>query len=187
MRFVLLLAFAGALSAQDGEGFGILERLEWAGSATLGPPNLAAGVFTSGIQTWRNDPPEYGPHWDGFGKRYGLRLTGNATSNVMEAGLGSLWGEDPRYRPMESGSFKRRAWHAIKGGFVAQNRAGDTVPAYARYAAVSGGNVISNAWRPDSQRTAGNTTVRIGLGFVGRIAANSFTEFWPDVKRLVFH
>jgi len=41
--------------------------------------------------------PVGGPHWEGFGKRYGMRLTGVVTGNAMEASLGAIWGEDPRY------------------------------------------------------------------------------------------
>lgn len=29
--------------------------------------------------------------------------------------------------------------------------------------------------------------LRRGGDFAGRTAANAFEEFWPDVKRLVFH
>jgi len=29
--------------------------------------------------------------------------------------------------------------------------------------------------------------VRTGLGFLGLMGKNAFTEFWPDVERGVFH
>src|SRR4051794_33160024 len=73
------------------------QRLKWAAVSTVGAPSLIGGLFSAGFGTGINSPNEYGPHWDGFGKRYGMRLTGIATSNLMEAGLGAAWGEDPRY------------------------------------------------------------------------------------------
>ena len=73
------------------------ERLHWIATSTLGPESLAAGLLTTALATGRDTPPEYGTHWGGFGKRYGMRLTGVSTGSVIEAGLGSLWGEDPRY------------------------------------------------------------------------------------------
>src|SRR5258706_15505029 len=73
------------------------DRLYWIIKATVGPKNLAAGAFVSGIRTWRNEPEEYGPHWEGFGKRYGARFAAGGTSNILEAGFGRIWGEDPRY------------------------------------------------------------------------------------------
>ncbi len=159
------------------------ERLKWATVSTIGPANLAGGAFASAFSTGTNSPKEYGPHWDGFFKRQGLRLTGSATSNLMEAEVGALWGEDPRYRRLAMGGFKSRARHAIKSSVLAYDRNGNRMPAYARYAAISSSNVISNAWRPDSQRTVGDTTARIGFGFMGRLIGNSFTEFMPDLMK----
>ncbi len=144
------------------------ERLKWATVSTIGPANLAGGAFASAFSTGTNSPKEYGPHWDGFFKRQGLRLTGSATSNLMEAEVGALWGEDPRYRRFSNGRIRDcPAWHAIKSSVLAYDRNGDHMPAYARYAAISSSNVISNAWRPDSQRTVGDTTARIGFGVHG--------------------
>jgi hypothetical protein len=67
--------------------------------------------------------------------------------------------------------------------FVAQNRQGQLRPAYARYIAISGNNFVSNAWRPDSEATVGNASLRTVLGFLGRMSGNAFQEFWPDVRR----
>jgi hypothetical protein len=73
------------------------ERIRWAVKATVGPQSLAAGVWSAGWGTAMNTPPEYGTHWGGFAKRYGMPLTGVSTGNAIEASLGMLWNEDPRY------------------------------------------------------------------------------------------
>lgn len=185
MRMFLLLSTAALCFAQTPPTQ--LDRLKWATSASVGPANLTAGVFTSAISTWQNDPPEYGPHWQGYGKRQLLRIGGSLTSNFMETELGALWGEDPRYRRSGRGPIKKRAFYAIKTAFLAYDRNGHTMPAYARYASISGSNLIGNTWRPDSQRTASETGSRIALGFVGRIASNAFAEFWPDVRTRIRH
>jgi hypothetical protein len=72
-------------------------RVTWAVVSTIGPQGLAAGVISAGWGTAFNSPEEYGTHWDGFAKRYGMRLTGVSTGNAIEASLGMTWGEDPRY------------------------------------------------------------------------------------------
>jgi len=115
-----------------------------------------------------------------------MRLTGIATSNTMEAGLGAIWGEDPRYPRAAGESFGSRVGHVIKMAFLAQNRNGQTMPAFARYAAIAGNNYLSNTWRADSEATLSRATVRVGLGFLGRIAANAWDEFWPDVEQRAF-
>lgn len=180
MRTLLFLLVTGSALAQP---ITQAQRLRWAAFSSVGAPSLAAGVFTSAISTAQNNPREYGTHWDGYGKRQALRLTGAATSSLMEAELGALWGENPRYRRATATSPKGRAWHAVKTAFLSYDRSGNVMPAYARFIAVPASNVIANSWRPDSQRTVGQTTGRISLGFVSRIAANSFAEFWPDIRR----
>ena len=114
-----------------------------------------------------------------------MRLTGVAASNATEIGLGSVWGEDPRYPAAGSGNVWSRVRHAAKFTVVAKRSDGSTIPAYARYTAVTGSNFISNTWRADSEGTRGAALQRTGLGFAGRFASNLFDEFWPDVaKRL---
>jgi len=156
------------------------DRLRWVALSTFGTKNLAAGVFVAGIQTWRNEPDAWGPHWDGFGTRYGARLAAGGTSNVLEAGIGSLWGEDPRYFRAAGQPMKTRIVHVVKMAFVDHNRAGGTQLAYARYLAVPGGILISNTWRLD-QSTAGHVTHQVALGFLSRITSNAFSEFVPDL------
>ena len=162
------------------------ERLRWAVRATLGPRSLLTGVFTQAIATAGNSPKEYGPHWDGFGKRYGMRLTGVATSNAMEAGLGAIWGEDPRYVRSSDEAFKSRLGHIFLLTFTARNREGELRPAYARYIAIPGSNFLSNTWRADSVSDSSHAWKRSGYGILGKLAGNAWIEFWPDVKHKVF-
>ena len=162
------------------------ERFDWIVKSTVGPKDLAAGVVVAGWSTWLNNPREYGPHWEGYAKRYGLRLTVGGTSNLMEAGLGSLWGEDPRYFRATGQPLGRRFAHVFGGVFIAHNRDGNATPAYARYLAVPGASFLSNTWRPDSQATAADAALRIGLGFTSRIVSNAFSEFLPDLWKHTF-
>lgn len=163
------------------------ERLQWVVVETIGPRTLAGGIFTSAYSTALNNPREYGPGWEGFGKRYGMRLTGLATGNLMEAGLGAFWGEDPRYFRAPNQSFGRRVEHIIKLTFATRRRDGAYGPAYARFIAVPGNNFLSNTWRVDSESRTRDALIRTVEGFLGQMAANAFGEIWPDVKSRVFH
>lgn len=163
------------------------ERIQWALNGMLGPASLTAGLFSAGWGTLFDHPKTYGPHWEGFGDRYGMRLSGLALSNTMEAGLGAIWGEDPRYKRDPGAPFFHRLGHAAEMTFLSQSRDGGVMPAYARFVAISGSNVISNAWRAPGDNTGGNAAVRIGLGFFGRFGSNTFEEFWPDVRHKAFH
>ena len=90
------------------------QRMQWFVRSTVGAESLAAGTFSAGFGTARNRPEEYGPHWDGFGKRYGIRLTGVATSHAIEGAMGSLWGEDPRYFRADRAALQR-AYQECRG------------------------------------------------------------------------
>ena len=183
MRLIFVTAVACAAAfAQTLPPISTDVRVKWATIGTVGPANLAGGVISSGWSTYFNRPREYGPHWDGFGKRYGIRLIDGAISNSLEAGLGAVWGEDPRYYPMRSSeSIVRRIKYAVKQAFLARDRNGKTMPAYARYAAYTGSSFLSNAWRVDSDSQASDALFRTGLGFTARMTSNLFTEFWPDI------
>jgi hypothetical protein len=163
------------------------QRLQWAVKSTVGAESLTAGLFSAGIGTAMDHPREYGPHWDGFAKRYGMRFTGTATGNLMEASVGALWGEDPRYFRATGQSVKGRIKNVIVMTFVARRAGGELAPAYARYIATSGNNFISNAWRADSESSVGNACLRTALGFAGRVGSNAFAEFWPTLTKHLFH
>jgi hypothetical protein len=185
MRYLLLIVLVvPALSGQAGPGE--LDRKAWVLKQTLGPASLAGGVFSAGLGTWRDRPVEYGTNWGGFGQRYGLRLTGVATQNVLEAGLGAALDEDPRYKKA-TGGFKARLASTLKQTVLVQREDGSYGPAFARYAAITGGNFVSNAWRPDSEATVNGALSRTGYGFLGRLAGNAFAEFggelWKRIRK----
>jgi hypothetical protein len=158
------------------------QRALWLVKSTVGLQSLAGGVLSAGWGTAFNKPAEYRATWSGFGKRYGMRLTGVATSNAAEAALGSLWDEDPRYVRAPNQRFSQRVKRPIMMTFIAYSSQGTLRPAYARYMGISGSSFASNAWRVESDSSAKDAFVRIGLGFLGRMASNAFAEFWPDVR-----
>ncbi len=176
---------ASTSSSEGREPITAKERIQWAVKGTIGPESLAAGLFSAGWGTLFNQPKTYGPHWEGFGDRYGMRLSGLAVSNTMEAGLGAVWGEDPRYTRDAGAPFGHRIGHAVKMTFLAQNREGGVMPAYARLIAIPGSNFISNSWRAAGDDSADRAAIRTGLGFLSRLGGNAFEEFWPDVQRKV--
>jgi hypothetical protein len=83
-------------------------------------------------------------------------------------------------------NFAGRIRNVVGMSFLAHNRSGQLSPAYARYVAMPGNNFLSNTWRADSEANNRAAAVRTGLGFLGLMGKNAFTEFWPDVNRKVF-
>jgi hypothetical protein len=159
------------------------ERLKWFVKGSFGVERLSLALVTSGIDTWRNSPEEYGPHWEGFGKRYASRVGEAAISRGIEASTGALWGEDPRYFRVPDRPFGARLRNVVKMTFVSHDRSGHEMPAYARFVAVPSAAFIADSWRPPSQQSATDTLNRIGFDFSFHMLGNAYREFWPDLRR----
>jgi len=164
------------------------QRLGWFDEKTFGISNLGGSLTGAAWGTLMDRPHEAGPHWGGFAERYGVSVSTNAVSNAMEAGLGAIWGEDPRYRrDGASAPFKSRLGHIAQWTVLAPNRNDELRPAYARFIAFSSSSFISNEWREQSDTDAAHSLGRIGFGLLGRMGSNAYEEFWPDMKRKLFH
>jgi hypothetical protein len=162
------------------------QRVDWIVDGTIGRQSLTVvGPLAALWQTAFNTPDEWGRGWSGIGKRYAQREADVAISNTIEAGVGALWGEDPRYIRSGRKGIWPRARYALKTSVLAQHRDGSLQPAWGRYAGNTLNNVIENAWLPPSQTTAGQTAFRSGMGIVTRMGGNLWEEFWPDVARLL--
>jgi hypothetical protein len=162
-------------------------RLVWFARSTVGVQSLTGGLFSAGLGTALDSPEEYGPHWDGFGKRYGMRLTGVSTGNAMEATLGAAWGEDPRYFHTVHAPFGSRVKNVVDLTFRAYRPDGERHLAYARYAATAGNNFLSNAWRAQSEADWQHALIRTAEGFGGRALSNAIVEFVPELWRKLRH
>ncbi len=88
-----------------------------------------------------NTPHEYDTHWEGFGDRYGIRLTAGQPFGV-------------------------RVKHIFKMKFMATNRKREDRPAYERYIATAGSNSLSNTWRERSESNTTHALARTGYGFL---------------------
>jgi hypothetical protein len=163
------------------------ESFRWFLRSTIGPAHIAGVAFVSAGGTAVNRPWEYGPHWEGFANRIGMGMAGGATGNAMEASVGLLLREDPRYFRVSQQAFKSRVENVGRLTFFARNESGRVEPAYARYIGIVGSNFLSNTWRVHSEANAEDALLRSSEGFAGRMAANAFEEFWPDVKRYIRH
>lgn len=163
------------------------QRLYWLFTETLGPWHLVGGLIPPAYGTAVDKPPEDGPHWGGFAERYGIRLTGIATSNTMEAGLSAIWRKDPRYFRAPGRPFGARVKNVIVQTFESRDHDGNFSPAYPRYMAIVGSNFLSNTWRPDSEADSYHAVIRSFEGLGGQVVSNAWEEFWPDIDSRLFH
>lgn len=163
------------------------QRLRWFVTGTVGPAHMTGVAFVSACGTAVNRPGEYGPHWTGFADRLGISVAGSALGNAMEASGGLVLREDPRYFRVPQQPFKARVGNVVRLTFLARSRKDGLKPAYARYVGVFGSNFLSNTSRVRSEANAQDALLRSSEGLAGRMAANAFGEFWPDLKKYFFH
>ena len=162
-------------------------RINWIVDGMLGPRSLAVGVLASTWQTSWRIPDEWSRSAFGFRERYLEREADVAISNTIEAGLGALWGEDPRYIRAPRGNVRSRFAYAVKTVVLAPRGDGQLKPAWGRFAGNVFNNVIENAWLPPSMTTPGQTALRSANGMLGRLAGNLWDEFWPDIRTHLGH
>jgi hypothetical protein len=186
---ILLLGVSSALAqapaaAAPYEPLTPAERLKWFGRTSFGPTTMAFSAVSAGLSTWRNEPQEWGPGWEGFGMRYGSSLGRRVIAKGVEATLGAVWGEDPRYRRIGEGPIAGRIGNVARMTVLSYDRSGNRMPAYARFSGLAVAS-YSAGWLPDRQRNNADALGRIAVGLAGRITGNAMREFWPDLKRRI--
>ena len=104
----------------------------------------------------------------------------------MEASASLLLREDPSYFRVPNRPLNARVGNVVRLTFAARGHRGSFRPAYARYLAMFGSNFLSNTWRVHSEANSRDALLHSSGDVAGRMAANTFEEFWPDFRR-VFH
>ena len=148
-----------ALPAQPEVAFGAMSPFlssnhrppaaHWFVKSTVGPESLDRRRVHGCLSTATNSPREYGPHWEGFGKRYGMRLTRHLPPATPWKRHWAPSGEKTRaISAPPANHFKERIKNVIVMTFAARRADGNLAPAYARYLGTAGNNFLSNTWRP---------------------------------------
>jgi len=158
----------------------------------------AAGVFDrftypfigtlAAIDQANNSPKSWGQGWGAYGKRYGATFADNGIGTYMTTAVfPTLLKEDPRYYQISQGRASHRALYALSRLFVTYTDSGSTRFNYSE----SLGNALaagfSNVYHPAEDRTFGRNIGTLGMLFMWDGVSNEMKEFWPDIRRKVFH
>src|SRR5437016_4055056 len=135
-----------------------------------------------------NDPKAWGQGWDAYGKRYGASFADNSIGTYMTTAIfPSLLHEDPRYYQMGNGSFARRAYHAVNRLFVSRTDSGHDHFNYSESIGNAVAATMSNVYHVPEDRTASRNASTFGFLILYDGMNNELKEFWPDIRRKVFH
>ncbi|CAN5408109.1 hypothetical protein BH10ACI2_BH10ACI2_20340 [soil metagenome] len=94
---------------------------------TFGLGALAGTVIGAGFEQIDNQPPEWKKTGNGFARRIASNFGRNAIEQSSLYGLSEVFGQDQEYRKCDCRGFSRRTIYALRSGFTARNRKGDTV------------------------------------------------------------
>src|SRR5712692_1942125 len=159
--------------------------------ATAGVFDWAAYPFNgvlSAIAQAKNDPKQWGQGWDAYGKRFGASFADNSIGTYMTTAVfPSLLHEDPRYYQLGKGRFVHRAYHGINRLFVTRTDSGHDHFNYSESIGNAAAAAISNIYHVPGDRTASRNATTFGFLILYDGLSNELKEFWPDIRRKVFH
>jgi len=153
--------------------------------ATYGPGSLLSKAASSGLNQWRDSPPEWGQGMEGYGRRYASGMGHSTVNNSIRFGIGAALREDPRYFPSERKGVLPRMGHALASTFVTRTDSGGRAFAVSRFAGAFGSAFIANTWHPAGADDTNHALKRAGITVAVGAGMNVVREFWPDVKRVL--
>jgi hypothetical protein len=123
----------------------------------------------------------------GYGERYAAATADQAIGNIFSDGVfPALLHQDPRHFRRGVGTVRSRLSFALRQTIVVRNDNGEWHFATAKWLGAGTGLGISNLYYRDS-RTVSANLVSFAFHIGGDSMINVLEEFWPDIKRRVFH
>jgi len=142
----------------------------------------------AGIAQAKNDPKEWGQGWGAYGKRFGANFADNSTGTYMTVAIfPALLHEDPRYYQLGRGGFGHRVYHAVNRLFVTRTDSGHERFNFSESVGNAAAAAISNIYHVPADRTASRNATTFAFLIVYDGLSNGLKEFWPDIRRKVFH
>ena len=148
---------------------------------------LALGA-NAGYGQIENRYPSFGQGVEGYGRRYGAAFGDHAVSDYLTASVFPvLFREDPRYFRSGHGAFFRRLAYSVGRIAITRTDAGTNRTNVSEFLGNAVAAGISNTYLPSPDRGVANTAHRFGLFLASDALNNVLKEFWPDVRRKLFH
>jgi hypothetical protein len=146
-------------------------------NSMFGPMSLGEDIALAGIATARNSPEEWGPHWDGFGRRVASGIGRSVIKNTVQYSLDETFKLDSHYYRSKDRSVSARIKNALISPVTARREDGTRTIGFPHIIGVYAGSIISRkAWYP-ARYTLGDDLVNgsISLGF--NVGMNLVKEF----------
>lgn len=143
----------------------------------FGPMALGKRVVTAGYSTWRNSPEEWGPTWEGFGKRFASSTGKSIIKNTTQYGLEEAFKLDSKFYRSKKKDVGSRIGNALISPMTAKDKNGKLVFGFPRVVGTYTSSIVAaETWYPD--RYSWKNGLRSGTISLGMNAAfNLVKEF----------
>ena len=118
-------------------------------NSMFGPWSIGRAVASAGLSTWKNSPEEWGPHWDGFGKRFASNMGRSVMKNTMMYGMDEAFKLDSYYYRSTKKDIGSKIKTAMLSPVIARKPNGKKVFGFPRVVSTYASSVIvSETWYP---------------------------------------
>lgn len=163
---------------------------------------FGSAFFAEYAQLTKN-PPEWKQGWEGFGERFGTRYAQDLTKNTAEFIFGfkedprptpppqpyvlrdGTWVKNPNIHSHHHTSVAGRLGGALLHVVWTHYDSGQDGVAFSRVGGAVSSGLIGRLWIPGPQNTWGQVGVRTASAFGGYAAGSVFTEFQPELTKLL--
>lgn len=183
---IMLLCVPGWAQNAPFQPMTVKEKLALHAKQTASPGFAVEMAAYAGVLHWMDTPREWGQGGAAYGKRVASASGATAIRNVFAFALDSTLREDPRYHRSGRGNLFGRVAHAARETVVTKTDRGGSRIAVSRIGSAMGAAYLSNVWYPDRLNTFSSGleqgAATLALDWLGNIGS----EFWPDLRRLIF-
>lgn len=139
-------------------------------NSMFGPEALFKAVANAGISTARDTPREWGPHWDGFGKRVASNLGTGIISSSVRHGLDETFKLDSHFYRSQKRDTKSRVKNALSSPFLTRTAEGKRVFGFPRIVGTYTGHIVAaEVWFPKRYNVGNGLkggTISLGMSAV---------------------
>jgi hypothetical protein len=151
---------------------------------SVDPGTFLTAGFNAGLDQAQNTDPSFGQGAQGYGRRFGAEMAGQATSRFFQDfAYPSIFSEDPRYYRMGTGPVRKRLAHAIVHSVLAYRDNGNRMFNFSEWLGTASTVAVVNTFHPDYQRGFAPAAERVGYAVLQDIGFDVLREFWPEISR----
>jgi hypothetical protein len=156
--------------------------------STYRPQTFAGAAVDAAFDKIQNDNSQYETGFRGVCQHYGIELSTSETNVFLERFLiPTVLKQDPRYFRNPNLPFVRRAFYSMSRVIVTRSDAGHQTFNASYVLGGAASQALSDLYVPGARQGMHPIADRLTFNLARDAGFNMIHEFWPDLRRKVFH